>query len=152
MESKKYEILKDDSKTIDGIKVYRIKALKDFGIVSKGTLGGYIEKDTNLSQKGNCWIFENSIVYGDSAIMDDVLVYDSKLKSIIANDSIILNNELYSKNTDIYNSISNLMELYTQFNNILNNPNWLSSTNPIAYPTPYRIGDPLNMNNTTNIK
>ena len=39
---KKYELLKDDYIKVGERTVYRIKALKDFGNVKKGDLGGYI--------------------------------------------------------------------------------------------------------------
>ena len=51
MEDKKYELLKDDYKEVYRFKLYRIRALKDFGDVKKGEVGGYIEKEENLSQK-----------------------------------------------------------------------------------------------------
>ena len=44
MEDKKYELLEDDYKEVFGIKSYRIRALKDFGDVKKGDVGGYIQK------------------------------------------------------------------------------------------------------------
>lgn len=51
MEDKKYELAKEDTKTFtDGGTIYRIRALKDFGDVKAGDLGGYIEKEENLSQ------------------------------------------------------------------------------------------------------
>ena len=55
----KYEILKDDKNTIeyeDRI-LHRIRAIRDFSNVKTGDLGGYIEKESNLSHDGNCWIY-----------------------------------------------------------------------------------------------
>lgn len=49
----KYEILKDEFIEFDGRKLYRIKALKDFRNVRKGTVSGYIESEQNLSQEGD---------------------------------------------------------------------------------------------------
>jgi hypothetical protein len=47
--SKKYfELLKDNYKIINGVTVYRIKALIDFDDIKAGQLGGYIEKEENL--------------------------------------------------------------------------------------------------------
>lgn len=44
--SKKYfELFKDDYKIINGVTVYRIKALIDFDDIKAGQLGGYIEKE-----------------------------------------------------------------------------------------------------------
>ena len=42
--SKKYE-LTSISKVVNGCTVYRIKALKDFGDVEKGNIGGYIQSE-----------------------------------------------------------------------------------------------------------
>ena len=69
--NKKYE-LTDQSIEIDGRTLYRIIALKDlpyledlrFPIcVKKGDLGGFIEKEENLSHEGNSWVGEYSKVY-----------------------------------------------------------------------------------------
>ena len=37
-----------------------------FGNVKKGDLGGWIEKEDNLSQEGDCWVFGDAWVYGDA--------------------------------------------------------------------------------------
>ena len=42
--SKKYE-LTSISKIVNDCTVYRIKALKDFGDVEKGNIGGYIQSE-----------------------------------------------------------------------------------------------------------
>lgn len=65
---KKYELLKDDYVKVGERTAYRIKVLKDFGNVKKGDLGGYIEKEENLSHDRNAWVFENAKVY-DSAVI-----------------------------------------------------------------------------------
>jgi len=58
----------------NGKKLYQIKALKDFGDVYAGELGGYIEKESNLSQEGDCWVYGNAKVYGNARIFDDAKV------------------------------------------------------------------------------
>ena len=58
MEEKKYR-LTDITIKVYGIALHRIQALKDFGDVKKGDFGGWVEKEENLSQEGNCWIYEN---------------------------------------------------------------------------------------------
>ena len=65
---KKYELLKDDFIEVDGRKLYRIRALRGFGGVEKGKLGGYIEREENLSHYGNAWVFGNAWVYGDARV------------------------------------------------------------------------------------
>ena len=80
MEKKKYELLKDKTVRIGHLTLYRIRALRDFGSVFKGEIGGYIEKEENLSHEGNCWVsdyaavFENARVYGNAHIFKDAQV------------------------------------------------------------------------------
>ena len=39
-----------------GQTLYRIQALMDFRDVKTGDLGGWVESEYNLSQKGLCWV------------------------------------------------------------------------------------------------
>ena len=70
---KKY-ILTSETKIFNGRKLYRIKALKPFGNISAGELGGWIESEHNLSQFGDCWIFDDAIVEGQARVYDDAIV------------------------------------------------------------------------------
>ena len=76
---KKYELLKDSDYTInfDGRTLYRIRALRDFGDVKKGDLGGFVEKEDNLSHNGNCWIYGDVKVYGNARIDNNATIYDN---------------------------------------------------------------------------
>ena len=58
-----------------GITLYQIKAEKDFSDFNKGDLGGWIEKEDNLSQEGNCWVHGNARVYEDARVSGDARVY-----------------------------------------------------------------------------
>lgn len=49
-----------------GRKLYRIKALKSFGNVKAGDIGGYIENESNLSQTGNAWVYDEAKVYDEA--------------------------------------------------------------------------------------
>ena len=73
---KKFE-LTTESKEINGKTVYRIRSLIDFKRIveiKRGYLGGFIEKEENLSQEGNCWIFDNSVVYGNARVHDNAIL------------------------------------------------------------------------------
>ena len=70
----KYEILKDEFIELDGRKLYRIKALKDFRDVRKGTVGGYIESEQNLPQEGDAWVSGDAWVYGNARVSCDARV------------------------------------------------------------------------------
>ena len=65
----KYELIPSD---IEGL--FRIKALKDFNYVKKGDIGGYVESEKNLSQLGDCWIYDNAKVYDNAEVCDNAQV------------------------------------------------------------------------------
>lgn len=67
---KKFE-LTNETKTICGKTLFRIKALISFGNVSAGDLGGFIEKEENLSHSGNAYVHENACVYGNTCVYGD---------------------------------------------------------------------------------
>ena len=71
---KKYE-LTDETIEVYGTALHRIKALKDFGNVKKGELGGYVESERNLSQEGNCWVCGNAKVCGDAEVCGNAWVF-----------------------------------------------------------------------------
>lgn len=74
--SKKYKLETNSFVNNDGTTIYRIRALKSFGNVQKGDLGGFIEKEDNLSQEGNCWVYGDAKVYGNAIVCDDAIVKD----------------------------------------------------------------------------
>lgn len=64
---KKYRLT--DDKIIVGCRtLYRIQALRDFGEVKEGELGGYIEAEKNLSQRCDAWVSGDARVYGNADI------------------------------------------------------------------------------------
>lgn len=71
---KKYE-LTNETKKVNHITLFRIRALKDFGSVKQGDLGGWIEKEANLSQEGYSWISDDACIYDNAEIYDYALVY-----------------------------------------------------------------------------
>jgi len=74
--NKKYE-LTDEVIHHNGKKLYRIKALKSFNKVKTGDLGGYVESEKNLSQRGTCWIFDIAKVFDNAKIYDNAGVHDT---------------------------------------------------------------------------
>lgn len=71
---KKYELTSEYIEVL-GKKLFRIRALRDFGNVKTGDLGGYIEKEENLSHKGKAWVYGNAWVFGNARVYDDARVY-----------------------------------------------------------------------------
>lgn len=70
---KKY-ILTSETEKINGTILYRIVAIRDFGDVKKGDLGGWIEKEENLSHDGDCWVYDEAMVWGNARIFDNAKV------------------------------------------------------------------------------
>ena len=70
---KKYE-LTGETRKVGGHTLHRIRAMRDFGNVLKGDLGGWIESESNLSQDGKCWVSGNAKVYGDAKVSGDARV------------------------------------------------------------------------------
>ncbi len=77
---KKYEFT-EETKVFCGRKLHRIRALRDFNDVKAGDLGGFIEKEENLSHEGNCWIYNNAKIcgcariYGNAVIFGNAVIY-----------------------------------------------------------------------------
>ena len=80
---KKYE-LTEEEKVVGLIIYYQIRALKSFGCVKKEELGGWIEKESNLSQVGNAWVEGNAWVGGDARVEGNARVGgDARVEKII---------------------------------------------------------------------
>ena len=71
--SKKFE-LTSNFKVFLERKLFQIKALVSFGDVKEGDLGGYIEKEENLSHDGNAWVYGNAKVYDNARVCGDAWV------------------------------------------------------------------------------
>ena len=76
--NKKYEIIEDDFISVGGETVYRIRALKSFGNVKHGDLGGYVASYRNLDHLGDAWVFGDAQVFGDARVFGDAWVYNQK--------------------------------------------------------------------------
>ena len=70
---KKYE-LTEETKVIGGKTLFRIRALRSFGGIKAGDLGGFIENERNLSHEGNAWVGDNAKVGGDAWVGDNARV------------------------------------------------------------------------------
>ena len=55
--------------------LHRIRATVAFGIVEVGDLGGWIEKEENLSHEGKAWVWGNAEVCGDAKVCGDAEVW-----------------------------------------------------------------------------
>lgn len=71
---KKYRLTEETTK-VGNRTLYRIQALRDFGNVKEGDIGGYIESEKNLSQDGNAWVSGDARVYGNACVSGNACVY-----------------------------------------------------------------------------
>ena len=77
---KKFELTSETKINIFGKKLFRIKALISFGDVKAGETGGWVEKEENVNQSGNAWVYGNAKVYGDAMVFGNAKVYgDAKV-------------------------------------------------------------------------
>ena len=72
---KKFELTDNFIINAFGVKLFQIKCTKSFKYVKEGDLGGYVEKDENLDQKGNAWVYGNAEVSGNAWVYGDAGVY-----------------------------------------------------------------------------
>lgn len=94
---KKYSIVKEDSIEFNGHTLYRIRAERDIPEhwVTKGDIGGYIEKEDNLSQEGDCFVNNNAKVYGESKFTNEAYACgDAVVKNIITDETFFSDNSI----------------------------------------------------------
>ena len=99
----KYEILMDEENTIEfeGRVLHRIRALKNFNDVKTGDIGGFIQTEYNLSQEGNCWIYDNAMCMDNAKCTDDSKMFDRSC--MCGNSRMYDNSEMYD-NSRMYNN------------------------------------------------
>lgn len=72
--------LTDETKRVGCKTLHRIECVEAFGNVETGEKGGWIEKESNLSQEGNAWVFgdawvhDNAMVSGNSQVFGNAVV------------------------------------------------------------------------------
>ena len=93
--------------------LYRIRALKDFGDVKAGDLGGYIESERNLSQEGDCWVSDKAKVYHNAKVYDNAKVYGEA--KVYGNSEVYDNAKVYGE-AKVFNyaEISEYSDIYGQ--------------------------------------
>ncbi len=75
---KKFKLTSEFIVDISGVKLFRIKALIEFGNVKAGDLGGYIEKEENLSHMGDAWVSDDARISGNAQVFGDARVSGDK--------------------------------------------------------------------------
>jgi hypothetical protein len=98
--NKKYELI-DETQEWNGRILHRIRALADFGDVKAGELGGWIEKEENLSHNGDAWVYGDAQVYGNAQVCGDALVYGN---AQVCGDAWVHGNAEICKTSDYFTS------------------------------------------------
>jgi hypothetical protein len=98
----KYRILKDDGTYVTKT-LFRIMALRSFGNVLKGEIGGWVESESNLSHEGDCWISNNGKVYYNAVVSENAHVYNEA--EVYDNAKIYGNAEVFG-NAKVYGNAS----------------------------------------------
>ena len=117
---KKY-ILTDEIRVFYGKILHRIQAVRDFDNVKTGNLGGWIEKEENLSHEGNCWIDDDAKVYDAALIHGNTQVYDNALVNGYAqvyDNAQIYGNAKVSGNVQIYGDAIICEEMFVSYSKI----------------------------------
>ena len=104
----KYELLDSDTVDIDGITLYRIKALRDFSDVKRGDLGGYVANMGCLSHQGDCWVYDKSNKVVCGCISENAIVngFNCKVDNIIDGDINISGNARIVYRVDLYGKVN----------------------------------------------
>ena len=105
--SKKYELLKDDYIKHKGKILYRIRALRNFGRIIAGFIGGYVESENNLSHDNYCWIYDNAKVYDNARVHEHAKIYDNSEvygNAQIYGNAIVYNNAKSFGNAKIFDN------------------------------------------------
>ena len=95
---RKYEFT-NETRQILGRTLHRIVALRDFGNVKAGDKGGWIEKESNLSHEGNCWVYDDAEVYEDARVYDDAILLS---KAAVSDKASVCDKALVGGNAQVY--------------------------------------------------
>ena len=97
--SAKYELIETSS-----LGRYRIKALRDFGDVKKGDLGGTVSGNRNLSHHGESWIYPNAMALDESYVKDNGTLKDNVIirgNAEISGDGVLEDNVFAADNVHV---------------------------------------------------
>lgn len=92
--NRKYEFVEGDTFYCrwNNCNYRRIRAVKDFGSVKKGQLGGYIGHGSLLSHEGDCWLADEALITDQVIIQDNAWVggyADIRHSCTIKDDAVV---------------------------------------------------------------
>ena len=96
---KKFELTNEFITNMFGTKLFRIRALVEFGDVEAGELGGYVEKESNLGHDDNAWVYGDAQVSGDALVYGNARVYGN---AWVYGNALVCGNALVYDNAWVY--------------------------------------------------
>ncbi len=95
----KYKFTGDTKQLECGTILQRIVCVTAFASVEVGELGGWIEKESCLSQTGDAWVYHEAQVYNNACVTDDAHVSND---ARVYNNARICNRSSVSGNAHVY--------------------------------------------------
>lgn len=68
--------LTDETKRVGCKTLHRIECVEAFGNVETGEKGGWIEKESNLSQENGAWVYDEAKVFGNAWVCNEAQVFE----------------------------------------------------------------------------
>lgn len=97
MTEKKY-IITDEKHPIQH-SAHRIKAVRNFGIIKEGELGGYIQDEKNLSHSNLAWVGDNAVILDNASVFGNAYVSG---KSVISQNAKVYGDANVGGNSSMY--------------------------------------------------
>lgn len=95
--------LTNNTKTVFGVKLYQIEALKCFGPIKSGQLGGWVQSESNLSHDGDAWVYGDACVYENARIYENAWVYGD---SRVYGNACVYGNARVFENSRVYGCVN----------------------------------------------
>ena len=79
--------------------------------ISNGEIGGWIEKESNLSYQHDCWVYRNAMVYGNAQVFGNAKVYENAIvygnakvygNAMIYGNAMVCGNATVSGNAQVF--------------------------------------------------
>jgi hypothetical protein len=101
-------ILTNNTRVLHGVTLYQIRAIRDFGNVRAGDLGGWVSDDERLAHAGRCWIAQQAAAYENGQIRNAAWAMDSTLvrgNALLAGTSYIADKVVLEGNCRITDEV-----------------------------------------------
>lgn len=113
----------------------KVVTLKQILRIDNGLIGGWIESELNLSHEGNCFIYDNAIVFGDARVSGNAIVAN---EAAVYGSAEIKDNVFVGGNSEVYgNAVINGYAKITEHASIYDNALVMDEANISGYAKIY---------------